>query len=582
MIVWPTPGDTTEIMPKIEFDEETLGLIVRNRQGLRVPINQRSYAWRQSHVEDLFTDLNGAITKGASEYFLGSVVVVNPPDQANLIEVYDGQQRLATTMILIAAIRDFFALSLKDEREAQTITQQSLLSVARRGKEIAHLTLSAADHNFFVARVLREPDNPERIAARPDPKKESHELIQEAAEAAASHVKVITRTLPADVQASTLQKWLDFLENGARVIWVEVQDQATAYRIFETMNDRGLKLSAADLVKNYLYSLLDEKDPSQSEQITLRWQSMAAVLESLGREDGDAVDYIRYFWITTHGQTRSADLFDKIKAEVNSENSALAWAELLSKRVDDYAAILTPTHDAWSTYHQEVRAQLDTLRYLGVSQIRPLLLSAFGKFSDKELQRLIKNAVNWSVRCLISGVPSGNLEGVYSRCAKAISDGAIKDVDQLMPELASLIPADDRFESAVRTAVVPTASLARYYLRKLQIVADGKDEPQYTPNDGTPITLEHILPQRPGTEWTLPPDKMRELYNRLGNQALLTGSVNSRIGNIGFDAKRKALADSEFSLTNQTSKCAGWSEKEIADRQSELAKIAIKAWPLLV
>lgn len=582
MIVWPSLTDSQEIMPKIRFDEETLGLIVRNRQGLRVPINQRSYAWRQSHVEDLFRDLNGAITKGASEYFLGSIVVVNPPDQANLIEVYDGQQRLATTMILIAAIRDFFALSLKDEREAQTITGESLLSIARRGKETAHLILSASDHNFFVARVLREPGNAERLAAQPDPKKESHELIQEAAEAAAAHVRAITKNLPADVQASTLHKWLDFLESGARVIWVEVQDQATAYRIFETMNDRGLKLSAADLVKNYLYSLLDEKDPNQSEQITLRWQSMVAVLESLGREDGDAVDYIRYFWITTHGQTRSADLFDKIKAEVNSANSALTWAELLSKRVDDYAAILTPTHDAWSTYHQEVRAQLDTLRYLGVSQIRPLLLAAFGKFSDKELQRLIKNAVNWSVRCLITGVPSGNLEGTYSRCAKAISDGSIKDVDQLMPELASLIPADDRFESAVRTAVVPTASLARYYLRKLQIVADGKDEPQYTPNDGTPITLEHILPQKPGAEWKLPPDKMRELYNRLGNQALLTGSVNSRIGNVGFDAKRKALADSEFSLTNQTSKGTDWGEKEIAERQISLAKIAIKAWPLLV
>lgn len=581
MIFWST-GDHTEIMPKIRFEEETLGLIVRNRQGLRVPINQRSYAWRRSHVEDLFTDLNGAITKGASEYFLGSIIVVNPPDQATLIEVYDGQQRLATTMILIAAIRDFFALTLKDEREALTITQESLLSIARRGRETAHFTLSASDHNFFVARVLREPNNPERKAARPDPKKESHELIEQAAQAAAAHVKVITKSLPSDVQASTLQKWLDFLESGARVIWVEVQDQATAYRIFETMNDRGLKLSAADLVKNYLYSLLDEKQPDQSEQITLRWQSMSAILESLGREDGDAVDYIRYFWITTHGHTRSGDLFDKVKTEVNSAAGALAWAEILQKRADDYAAILTPTHDAWSTYHQEVRANLDTLRYLGVSQIRPLLLAAFGKFESKEMERLIKNAVNWSVRCLIAGVPSGNLEGVYSKIAKAISEEIINDVDDLAKDLRTLVPPDDRFDAAVRTAVVPTASLARYYLRKLQIVADGKNEPQYTPNDGKPVTLEHILPQRPGPDWKLAQDKVQELYNRLGNQALLAGSVNSRIGNVGFDAKRKALADSPFTLTSMVSKCADWGEKEIGERQNTLAGIALKAWPFLV
>jgi len=97
-----------EIMPTIEFGKDTLGEIVRNRKGLHVPINQRSYAWKQSHVEDLFKDLNGAITQRADEYFLGSVIVVNPPGQPNFIEVYDGQQRIATTMILIAAIRDFF------------------------------------------------------------------------------------------------------------------------------------------------------------------------------------------------------------------------------------------------------------------------------------------------------------------------------------------------------------------------------------------------------------------------------------------------------------------------------------------
>src|SRR5438128_2149759 len=99
MIFWPT-GDRTEIMPKIHFGEETLGLIVRNRQGLRVPINQRSYAWKHSHVADLFTDLNGAITAKAEEYFLGTIIVV-APNKADFVEVYDGQQRIATTMILI-------------------------------------------------------------------------------------------------------------------------------------------------------------------------------------------------------------------------------------------------------------------------------------------------------------------------------------------------------------------------------------------------------------------------------------------------------------------------------------------------
>jgi len=563
-------------MPQIDFGKETLGLIIRNRQGLRVPINQRSYAWKRGHVRDLFTDLNGAFQAGAEEYFLGSIIVVSP-DKADYIEVYDGQQRIATAMILIGAIRDFILTVLKDEKEATVITEKYLIGAERRNQEVPKFTLSSADRDYFVDRVLKKPNERKNLGAT----KESLELINEAAQEAADHVRTITKNLPPDVQANTLQRWIDYLEKSARVIWVEVKDQATAYRIFETMNDRGLKLSAADLLKNYLYSLVSE---ANAPKITYHWQSMMAVLESLGREDGDAVDYLRYLWITTHGHTRSSDLFDRIKKEKSSETTALDFAGELDLRSNDYAAILTPSHDAWGTFHQEVKSDIDTLRYLGVSQIRPLLLAAKVKFNEKEIARLFKNAVNWSVRCLIAGVPSGNLEGAYSKTAKAIMDGNITKVDELVKEesIVNLIPPDDRFMAAVQTASVPTASLARYYLRKIQIVADAKPEPEYTPNQDKDITLEHVLPQKPGADWKLPPDKMQALYNRLGNLALLKGSVNSKLGNIGINKKFPELAKSEFGLTNMISKQADWGEKEISDRQQRLAEYAVKAWPFTV
>lgn len=170
-------------MPEIRFEKESLGRIIRNRSALRVPLNQRYYSWKYSHVSDLFTDLNGAITAGADEYFLGTIIVV-VPDKADFTEVYDGQQRIATTMILISAIRDFFSEQLKDTGEARVITEESLIKLARRGKETPLFLLSATDRDFFVARILREPSHPDRKAAVPDPKKESHQLIVEAAKVA--------------------------------------------------------------------------------------------------------------------------------------------------------------------------------------------------------------------------------------------------------------------------------------------------------------------------------------------------------------------------------------------------------------
>jgi hypothetical protein len=75
---------------------------------------------------------------------------------------------------------------------------------------------------------------------------------------------------------------------------------------------------------------------------------------------------------------------------------------------------------------------------------------------------------------------------------------------------------------------------------------------------------------------------MQGLYNRLGNQALLDGSVNSKLGNLGFVAKQKYLSDSPFRLTSSVGKAVDWGENEIENRQERLAELAKRAWPYLV
>jgi len=316
--------------------------------------------------------------------------------------------------------------------------------------------------------------------------------------------------------------------------------------------------------------------------VVQKWQSMTGTLESLGKEDGDLVDYIRYFWVTTHGKTRNNELFDALKDEVNSEATVAKWVGRLESRADDYAAILTASHQAWLGYHKETRAAIETIRYLGASQIRPLLLAALGVFSKGEMEKLLKLSVNWSVRCLLSDISSNYLEDNYSKAAKGITDGAIKSTKELSKELVNLIPSDERFESAVSVATVQTGSLARYYLRRMQMEADGKIEPQYVPNDGIAVTLEHVLPQNPGRGWPMGAVEVKAYYNRLGNQALLAGSVNSKLNNIEFKSKKHALSQSEFSLTSSVGALNQWGASEIIDRQKVLAGHAVKAWPLTV
>lgn len=134
----------------IAIDPETIGNLLKSG-NLRVPPSQRSYRWKDEHVEDLYKDMRGAIENGEDEYFVGSIVGINVGGK---IFIYDGQQRLATSMILIAAIRDRF-LKDKDTKTADLIEQESLVSEDRKTHDkTMHFILNTED-----SPLLPKPDS---------------------------------------------------------------------------------------------------------------------------------------------------------------------------------------------------------------------------------------------------------------------------------------------------------------------------------------------------------------------------------------------------------------------------------------
>src|SRR5262245_44215164 len=148
------------VAPKspIGFDHLGIGSVL-SRNRLTVPLNQREYSWTRKHVTDLLTDFSKAIGLKKKAYFLGTIVFTRTDDDA--LEVIDGQQRLATTTILIAAIRDFL-LSRKEDVLVNSIEQDFLFKVIREKKEKApRLSLNLQDKAYFAARVLERPKSPE-------------------------------------------------------------------------------------------------------------------------------------------------------------------------------------------------------------------------------------------------------------------------------------------------------------------------------------------------------------------------------------------------------------------------------------
>src|SRR5262245_28246836 len=116
---------------KISIDLSGLGRALSNGPWA-VPAYQRSYAWEKEHVSQLFADIQDAIGNEEDEYFLGSVVVKDA--DSGPAEIVDGQQRLATATILIAAIRDHF-FHKKDIARVESLEKEYLFDTNFRTQE---------------------------------------------------------------------------------------------------------------------------------------------------------------------------------------------------------------------------------------------------------------------------------------------------------------------------------------------------------------------------------------------------------------------------------------------------------------
>ena len=534
-----------------------------------VPPYQRSYAWDKEYVEKLFSDIDEAMARHEDEYFLGSIVVKGSEEDAP--EIVDGQQRLATATILIAAVRDYFS-GVKDAKRIDSLEKDYLFATNFRTQERSpKLRLNGSDHEFFDKTILQRPGEPGR-KTQPGKNKTAQQNIKIAQELAAEHVRKLAGS---STTANRLFDLVDYVHERVRVIWVGVPDDANAYMIFETLNDRALELATSDLLKNYLFKHAGKN----LEQVQTHWISMTAILEAVA--DEVVVDFIRHYWSSTYGLTRDKQLYESFKKQVTDKQSALDFAGKIEEEAGRYAAMLSSSHSFWNRQTAKARDYMDILnRRLGMIRLRPLALAILSTVkSKKEVEKSLRLLVNWSVRLLITGTGgAGTTEQSYAETAQKVRQGAIKNSADLYSAVRNIIPTDDQFESAFKIATVSKSKIARYYLQTLERQQKNNVQPEWVPNENEDeVTLEHVMPQTPEGDWAnLDPDMLRTYTKRIGNLALMQAGANSSAGNENFADKKKLYSKSDFKLTSAIASESTWGTVEIQTRQDKLAALAVK------
>jgi hypothetical protein len=556
-----------------------MGIGTLLKKVLAVPPNQRSYSWRKEMVLDFLRDIHQAISDDDPNYFIGTIVLVETP--SGVPEIADGQQRLATAAILLARIRDLMR-SLGKETGANALDQEFIRKYDDETESfIQRLKLNDADNTFFASSILASPSDPD-YEPLPAERRSNKRLLQ-ASEAIAAYLQNMIQLDQPTTRAQTLVRWRKFIENSAFVILVEAEDEVGAYRIFETMNDRGLRASQADILKNYLFS----KAGSRLKEAQAMWGEMSAAIESLvvdeeDQEGGALLTYLRHFWITTHGPTKSSELAAQIKSEIGGQSKAIQFLSNATGAVQDYIALGSSKHPKWARYSASVRRNVDTIaEHLQVRQIKPLLFAVAMRFTPAEAEKAFRLFVSWSVRFLIYGGRGGMLDEQYARRAKEVGTKQITKASELRQEMKKYVPTDAEFEDAFANARVSRQRLARYYLRAIEKTKVGDDQPEYIANeDIQDISLEHILPLKPGGDWDVEDELAEASQKMLGNMVLLKANQNRDLGNRPFKEKKTTYAESGYLSTKEVSAYRDWSLDEIKDRQSKMAKLAVKTWGL--
>jgi hypothetical protein len=561
-----SPRQIRTALEQIIIDLRGIGQAMKG-SWLKVPPYQRDYSWEKEQVEELLGDIAEAIRLSEPEYFLGSIVLSAGSGES--LHITDGQQRLATTSIIIAEIRNYFLENGEQER-ATELENEFLLSRTRRTREvIPRLQLNVHDQDYYETIVLRRPDS-QQI---PDADPSSHKRLKNAVETVRTYIGNLA-TVNSKDPINALLDWVEYLENQCKVIWVTVPDDSNAFTIFETLNDRGLDLAISDLLKNFLF----HKAGNRLGEAQNHWTTMTGILEATS-EDEVLVTYLRHYWSSVQGLTRERDLYKKVKKKISNATAAVELSKDLSNSAIKYAALSNTSHEIWREYGATTQGHIATLNLLRMVQMRPLLLSILDTLSIPEGKKSIKYLVDCAVRILIVGGRGGTVEATYCDAAKAIREN-IRDASSVRAALNTIFPADTEFRNAFSIATVSKAYLARYYLRAIEQSSNGNSHPEFVPNpNAEDINLEHVIPLHPGQNWThLSEDECKALYRRLGNMALLQSNINATTGNAAFPDKKGVLTQSSYELTKDIAKCRNWAALEVAERQNKLAELAVKTW----
>lgn len=549
----------------------SLNTIIGNGKSYQVPVFQRDYSWDKEDWDDLWNDIEEI--PNDKTHYLGYLVFQQIQDEEESYWVIDGQQRLTTLSLLALAVTALLSKWADEGTETadnkirfEKITERYLGNFSTSKLSISpKLSLNRTNDDYYKSWLLklRQPGAISKL-------KPSQRLMQRAFNFFFEQLNEKFKNNKSGADLSV------FLEKtvGTGIVFTQivVLNDLDAFKVFETLNARGVKLSAADLLKNYLFKVCSQLGELDLDEAERRWQNITDIIKT-----NDLTTFIRHYWNSNYRLERQAALFKAIKREINAPHRAFDFLNALENTSPYYTAFNYPADDIWD---KEESAYLKVLELLNVTTCYPLMIAAITYFSRSEFKILIRELAAITFRYTMCDLNPNEAERAFSKVANEVANKTIDNAKDAVLLLKGIYVSDKNFELSFSTAHVNTKrrkELAKYILVKIENQIANTD---YHPEDAV-ATIEHILPENPGNIWeeTFSADIQADYIYRIGNLSLLEANINKKLDNNKlFADKLIAYKNSAYKLSSEYCNYEKFDARTIALRQDRMAKLAKSIW----
>lgn len=547
-----------------------------------IPDYQRDYSWKKKNIDDFLFDIFESSERWISHFIWSIVLFWKKTD--DVLEVIDWQQRLITITLFLSSIKNilnsFLKSKIKDDEKKKiepllTRINYSLIRNSRTWEEQV-IKINRPTNTFLL-------DIIEWTFKLTSSKNEENNMINNYKLINKKILEKLDNFKNINLKIKELDLYLDSIE-WVSIIPIFVDNDVEAYTIFEVLNDRGLSLTVADLLKNLLFKKATWWDKEIIKKI---WEQIQVRMED---NKIDISQFIRHYWLSEIWFIRQKDLYDELKEVIKwytTEQVKDFWNKLLINsnyyRIN-YEPNLWDFNLLWWEW-KKIFYTLTNIKKFRVKQLYPLLLWLYRQYINwnlniENLHKVFKFLEHITFIFIRSDLSPSLIEGLYSEYSIKISKlEKYSDIKKVITELKNELKSklkevnlDMIFDNIVYDLERSSSNkMINYILQEIEL--NGLSEILLLDN-----TIEHIYPKDVGKNienlWS-------QMINKIWNLTLLTDDDNNKLWNEDdFTKKKKIYKQSKLKITNWLAVHTNWWKLKIEERHLELKKDFIKIFSI--